>query len=190
MAAVSLDLIGSVNRSGDSALGGACAKVIADVIRISPREARHRLRDAGRLQPRAALNGEVLPADLPATGTAWNAGPLDVEHVRVIQGFIRELPEDVHPDEVQKAEAFLAEKAAELRPDQLAKVADRLAITLNPDGKFSDEYRAAQRGFQWCGRQQPDGMSVGRLIATPELRATIDALLAKFAAPGMCNPED
>ncbi len=188
--AVSLDLVGSVQRSKEPALGGACAKVIADVIRVSPREARHRLRDAEQLQPRTTLTGEVLAAALPATAEAWNAGVLDVEHVRVVQGFIRDLPEDLHPEEVRKAEAFLAEKAAELRPDQLAKVADRLAITLNPDGTFSDDYRAAQRGFQWCGRQRPDGMSVGRLVATPELRATIDALLAKFAAPGMCNPDD
>ncbi len=189
-AAISLDLVGSVNRSGDAALGGVAAKVIADVIRVSPREARHRLRDAGQLQPRTTLTGDVLPPDLPATAKAWNAGLLDIEHLRTIQSFLRDLPEDIHPDTVSKAEAFLAEKAAELRPDQLAKVADRLAITLNPDGKFSDDYRAAQRGFQWCGRQRPDGMSVGRLIATPELRATLEALLAKFAAPGMCNPED
>ena len=33
-------------------------------------------------------------------------------------------------------------------------------------------------------------MSVGKLIATPELRAMFDAWFAKFAAPGMCNPED
>jgi len=90
---------------------------------------------------------------------------------------------------VAKAEAFLAEKAIELRPDQVEVLADRMAATLNPDGKFCDEYRAAQRGFGW-GRQRRDGMSVGRLIATPELRAMLDAWLAKFAAPGMCNPDD
>ena len=33
----------------------------------------------------------------------------------------------------------------------------------------------------------PDGMSVGKLVATPELRAKIDALLAKTAAP---EPDD
>jgi hypothetical protein len=33
-------------------------------------------------------------------------------------------------------------------------------------------------------------MSVAKLIASPELRAMLDAWLAKFAAPGMCNPED
>ena len=188
--ATALGLVGSVERSGERTLGGVAAKVIADVVRISPAEARRRIRDAGQLQPRATLTGDVLPPALPATAKAWDAGLLDVEHLRAIQTFIKDLPEDIHPTAVEKAEAFLADKATELRPDQLAKVADRLALTLNPDGTFSDDYRALQRGFQWCGRQRSDGMSVGRLIATPELRATIDALFAKFAAPGMCNPED
>ncbi len=33
-------------------------------------------------------------------------------------------------------------------------------------------------------------MSVGKLVASPELRADLDAWLARFAAPGMCNPDD
>jgi hypothetical protein len=189
-AACSLDLVGSIDRSKDPALGGACAKVIADVIRITPREARRRLRDAEQLQTRTTLTGQVVAPVLRATAKAWDAGLLDAEHLRTIQKFLTDLPDEVEAAAAEKAEAFLAEKATQLRPDQLGTLADRLAITLNPDGKFSDEYRAAQRGFGWCGRQRPDGMSVGRVVATPELRATIDALLAKFAAPGMCNPAD
>jgi len=189
-AAASLDLVGSVERSREPALGGAAAKVIADVIRITPTESRRRIRDAGQLHPRIALSGQTLPPALPATAKAWDAGLLDIDHLRTIQRFLRDLPEDVRPDAVEKAEAFLAEKATELRPDQLDKVADRLVLQLNPDGTFSDDYRAAQRGFQWCGRQRPDGMSIARLVATPELRAMLEAWLAKFAAPGMCNPAD
>jgi len=189
-AAASLDLVGSVERSREPALGGAAAKVIADVIRITPTESRRRIRDAGQLHPRIALSGQTLPPALPATAKAWDAGLLDIDHLRTIQRFLRDLPEDVRPDAVEKAEAFLAEKATELRPDQLDKVADRLVLQLNPDGTFSDDYRAAQRGFQWCGRQRPDGMSIARLVATPALRAMLEAWLAKFAAPGMCNPAD
>ena len=33
-------------------------------------------------------------------------------------------------------------------------------------------------------------MSQGTLIATPELRATLDAVIAKLGAPGVCNPDD
>ena len=189
-AACSSDLTGSLDRSGEQALGGPCAKVIADVVRISPAEARRRIRDAAQLQPRTTLTGQSLPPALPATAKAWNAGLLDIGHLRTIQKFLRDLPEDIHPDTVAKAEAFLAETAAAVRPDQLEKVAERLAITVNPDGRFSDDYRALQRGFLWCGAQRPDGMSVGKLVATPELRAMLDAWLAKFAAPGMCNPDD
>jgi hypothetical protein len=33
-------------------------------------------------------------------------------------------------------------------------------------------------------------MSIGKLVADPELRSMLDAWFAKFAAPGMCNPAD
>lgn len=188
--ALSHSLGRSLDRCDDRALGGICHKVLADVLRISPRESARRLRRAARLAPRTTLTGDVLPADLPATAAAWHAGILDGEHLHVIEKFVADLPEDIHPNAAAEAEAFLADKAAELRPDQLGVLADRLAITLNPDGRFSDDDRARKRGFAWCGRQRPDGMSVGRLVATPELRATIDALLAKLAAPGMCNPAE
>ena len=188
--ACSLSLTWSLAGCGDQELGGVCAKVIADVVRISPAEARRRLRDAAQLQPRTSLTGQRVPAVLPATATAWHAGLLDVEHLRAVQKFVRDLPDDIHPATAARAEAFLAEQAAELRLDQVEVLADRFAVTLNPDGRYSDDYRAAQRGFLWCGRQRPDGMSVGRLTATPELRAMLDAWLARFAAPGMCNPED
>jgi hypothetical protein len=45
----------------------------------------------------------------------------------------------------------------------LENAADRLAVTINPDGRFSDTDRALRRGFAWCGRQRPDGMSIGNM---------------------------
>jgi hypothetical protein len=163
---------------------------LADVLRISPREAKRRIRDAEQLAPRTTLTGEPLPPLLPETSKAWHDGQVDGEHLRVIQKFFRDLPDHVPPVEVGKAEKALAGHSRNLRPDQLEKVAHRLALHLNPDGKFSDDDRARKRGFVWCGGQGIDGMSVGRLIADPELRSELDAWLAKFAAPGMCNPAD
>jgi hypothetical protein len=183
-------IVGSLDRNDHGEIGAILHKVIADVVRVSLTEARRRMRDAAQLSPRTTLSGQPMPAELPATAKAWDAGLLDGEHLRTIQTFIRDLPDHVPPCEVHKAEAFLAEKATELRPDQLRKVADRLAVTLNPDGKFSDEERALRRGFIWCGGQRADGMSVGKLIAGAQLRAELDAWFAKFAAPGMCNPDD
>ncbi|MFN8087556.1 MAG: HNH endonuclease signature motif containing protein [Mycobacterium sp.] len=166
------------------------AKAIADAIRVTPAEVRRRLRDAEQLAPRSTLTGEPLPAVMPATAQAWHTGSLDGEHVRVIQKFLRDLPTDIAPNVIADSEAFLASHAQQLRPDQLEKLAVQLAMRVNPDGRFSDEDRARQRGFTWTRGQRPDGMSTGTLVATPEMRAMIDALLAKFAAPGICNPAD
>lgn len=188
--ACAYDAAAAVDRRSEDALGGASHRILADVLRLSPGEAKRRIRGAAQLAPRTTLTGQSVAPELPATAKAWDAGLLDGEHLRVIQRFFRDLPDHVAPAESAKAEVFLAEQATLLRPDQLEKVAAQLALRLNPDGDFSDTDRARKRGFTWCGGQGPDGMSVGRLIATPELRAMIEAWAAKFAAPGMCNPDD
>lgn len=170
-------------------VGGAPHKVLADWLRITPAEARRRARVTESLVPRTTLTGDPLPPHQPATAEAWRRGELDGEHVRVIQRFLVDLPFDVSTADREKAEAFLAEHARLLRPDQLRVLADRLALTMNPDGMFTEEDRARRRSFTW-GRQQPDGMTEARLWATPELRSYLEAWLAKFAAPGRCNPAD
>ncbi|WP_369803033.1 DUF222 domain-containing protein [Mycobacterium sp. EPa45] len=109
---------------------------LADVLRISPREAKRRIRDAEQVAPRRALTGEPLPPLLPDTSKAWHAGKLDGEHLRVIQKFFRDLPDHVPAVEMEKAERTLAEHAVNLRPDQVEKIAQRLALHLNPDGTF------------------------------------------------------
>ena len=163
--------------------------MLADWLRISPAEARRRAVMAEPLAARTALTGEPLPPRHPATAHAWRQGLLDVEHVRVIQRFLTELPLAISAEDRADAEAFLAEHARELRPDQLARLAERLALVLNPDGQFDDADRALRRGFTW-GRQDAAGMSTGRLTATPALRAEIEAWFAAKAAPGVCNPAD
>ena len=190
LTACAYDAAAAVDRRGEQALGAKPHRVIADVLRVGPGEAKRRIRQAARLAPRTTLTGQPIPAEFAATADAWHAGALDGEHLRVIEKFVTDLPGHIAPTDALHAEAFLAQQAALLRPDQLDTLAGQLALRLNPDGEFSDAERARKRGFTWCGRQGPDGMSIGKLTATPELRAMIDAWMAKFAAPGMCNPDD
>jgi hypothetical protein len=126
---------------------------------------------------------------LPATAEAQRDGAIGTEAVRVIRGFCHRLPDFVDVETREKAEAHLAALGGEHRPDELAKLADRLAYYLNQDGNFTDADRARRRGVT-LGKQDIDGMSAISGYLTPEARATLDAVLAKLAAPGMCNPAD
>ncbi|OOK80868.1 hypothetical protein BZL29_1836 [Mycobacterium kansasii] len=58
---------------------------------------------------------------------------------------------------------------------------------LNPDGECRDQERARKRGIM-LGRQEFDGMSRISGMLTPELRAAVEAVLAKLAAPGRATP--
>ncbi len=183
------DILAGLAHEDPADVGGPVLKVIADWLRISCAEARRRLRDAEQLMPRITITGETLPPELPATARVWRDGLLDPQHLKVIQTFVRDLPADTPDDTVEDAERFLAQQASKLRPDQLEKVANRCAVLINPDGKFTDVDRARQRGFTWSP-QRSDGMSIGKLVASPELRANLDAWLARFAAPGACISDD
>ncbi len=109
--------------------------------------------------------------------------------MKVIRGFFAHLPTQVDPGTRQAAEADLAGKAGQYRPDELAGYAQRIMDWLHPDGEFSDAERARKRGLT-LGRQDFDGMSRLGGLLTPELRAALEAMLAKLAAPGACNPDD
>ena len=170
-------------------LGGTClSNVLATRLRISLGKARRRIDKADDLGPRTALTGEPLPPRLPNTAAAQRRGQIGAEHVRIIRKFVTELPDSVDYPTREAAEADLAKVAAGHGPAGLRQAADRLTALLNRDGSLSDADRARRRHLT-LGKQSADGMSKINGLLDPEARATLDAVLAKWAAPGMCNPD-
>ncbi|MGV0042327.1 HNH endonuclease signature motif containing protein [Mycobacterium colombiense] len=183
-------LINHVARQATPAeLGGKLSHALAERVLISRAEAARRIREAADLGPRQGLTGEPIAPVLAATAARQRAGDLGAGQVSVIRKFCHRLPGWIDAPTRQQAEAKLATEGTRYRPEQLGKLADVLADCLNPDGTFTDEDRARQRGLT-LGNQQVDGMSALRGWLTPEARATFEAVLAKLAAPGMCNPFD
>ena len=176
-------------QASPSELGGRLAPALADRLRISRAEASRRVHEAEDLGERRALSGEPLAPVLPATAAAQRNGQLGAGHVAVIRGFVHRLPDFVDIETRAKAEAQLARLAGEHRPDELATLADKLTDCLNPDGDFTDVDRATRRSLS-IGKQDLDGMTPISGWLNPEARATIDAVFAKLAAPGMCNAAD
>jgi hypothetical protein len=61
---------------------------------------------------------------------------------------------------------------------------------IDQDGPVPDDtVRARQRGL-WKGRQGTDGVVPIKGNLDPQTWATLEAIFAKWAAPGMCNPAD
>ncbi len=176
-------------QAGPTELGGMLAPALANRLRITRAEASRRIHEAADLGERRALNGEPLPPLLSATAEAQRNGDLGAGHVAVIRSFFHRLPDFVDLETRGVAEAQLARLAGEHRPDELAKLADKLIDCLHPDGDFTDADRARRRGIT-IGKQGVDGMSPISGWLTPEARATWDAVFAKLAAPGMCNADD
>ena len=188
--AVEHPLINQLAAQADATeLGGKLPSVLANRLRISRAEASRRIHEAADLGERKALNGERLEPVLPATAEAQRNGELGAGQVAVIRSFWDRLPDFVDIETRAKAEAQLARLGTAHRPDELAKLADKLTDCLNPDGDFTDVDRAKRRGLT-IGKQDLDGMSPISGYLTPEARATLDAVFAKLAAPGMCNSAD
>ncbi|ORW97729.1 hypothetical protein AWB92_03505, partial [Mycobacterium sp. IEC1808] len=176
-------------QAGPEELGGTLRGALADRLRITKAEASRRIDEAEDLGERRALTGEALAPQLSATAAAVRDGRIGDTHVKVIRSFFAHLPAEIDPATREAAEADLADKARDYRPDELAKYAKRIMDWLHPDGDFTDAERARKRSIV-LGHQDFDGMSRLSGLITPELRAAIEAMLAKLAAPGTANPDD
>lgn len=165
------------------------SRLLAFRLRISAGEARRRIDVAAELGPRAAISGEPLVPVLEHTAAAQRQGRIGTEHIKIIREFFAALPASVDVPTRAAADRTLARIAGRHGPEGLRRAANRLLAHLHPDGDFTDAERARQRGVT-IGPQRPNGMSRISGELTPEARAVYEVLFAKFAAPGMCNPDD
>jgi len=164
--------------------------VMVQRLRISGKDAKRRLAEAKELGPRTALNGEPLEPLLAPTATAQSNGAIGPEHVTEIRSFLDKLPARVDPEVRKLSEKTLVAVGSTTGPEEVRKAAEKLAAAIDQDGpKPDDRDRARKRGMT-IGPQQADGMSRITGLLDPEARATLEPALAKYAAPGMCNPED
>ncbi|KAA0111752.1 HNH endonuclease signature motif containing protein [Mycolicibacterium sp. P1-5] len=164
--------------------------VLTNRLAISGADASRRLTDAAELGPRHSVTGQALPPALPTTAASQSRGEIGADHVAVIRNFMDHLPESVDIATREHAEAQLGGLAGGLTPEGLRKLAHQLMAMINQDGDLDDERDQARKRGLSIGPQQVDGMSRLSGWIDPQLRAALDAIHAKLAAPGYCNPDD
>ncbi|MCE5288650.1 MAG: HNH endonuclease [Nocardiaceae bacterium] len=184
-------VLADLETSTDDSLGILrTVDVVADAARLEKKDVRARLRIAADLTPRVMVSGEVVAPNLEHVAEVVNRGTIGIEHVSVIRRFFKNLPRAVEPDARVFAEQQLADWATQFRPDELAKLADRLNHVLDPDGTLDDDLDRARKRHFTLHKQGSDKMVSGTFCLTPEAAAYVEAYLAKFARRGMCNPAD
>jgi uncharacterized protein DUF222 len=165
-------------------------KVLTTALRVSGRDAKHRLDQAAALGPRRAMTGEPLAPLWEATAAAQSRGAIGAEHVAVIATFHQQLPSWVDVGTRAAADAQLADLAAGLGPEALDKAAAALLMMIDQDGpEPCEKDQARHRGIA-LGPQQRDGTRSIRGRLDAEAGAYWEAILAKEAAPGANTPDD
>jgi Domain of unknown function (DUF222)/HNH endonuclease len=185
LAALGLDVVAELaTRGHGTAKLPRLRTALANELSISAREAGARIRAAGDLAG--------LAPRLPEAAIAARDGALSAESMRVITETIAKLPDDADAADIASFDAELTvcgigERPEVLRRDAAAMLADYDAGRPHPEQRA--RARAARRGVS-LGPQQADGMSRVDGWIDPEARAYLEAVLAKAARPGMCNPND
>jgi hypothetical protein len=103
---------------------------------------------------------------------------------------MRRIPPTIDATTRGQIEADLVRTAMRVGPKELKDNADRTLFLLDQDGPMPDDAERARRRGVTKSPQRPDGMTQLKANLTPEAWAIIEAIFAKWAAPGMCNPDD
>ncbi|BBZ32624.1 hypothetical protein MCNF_12290 [Mycolicibacterium confluentis] len=189
-ATVDHKLITQLEELGPEALGGdKVTKVLTHRLRISAEEARQRVADAEALGPRRAMTGEVLDPVMPNVAAQVAEGRVGPAHVKSIREFFKALPDHVDLSARVAAESLAAGHASTLGVPDFRAALNRMLLWLDPDGSFNDADIQRRRGITF-GKQGADGLIRVSGHLTPEAWAVWEPVMAKNAAPGMCNPDD
>ncbi|WP_280452154.1 HNH endonuclease signature motif containing protein [Nocardia cyriacigeorgica] len=165
-------------------------RFLMETLNLASADAGARVHQARTVATFHDMGGDPVEPLLPNVAQALTAGDISADHARGIAAVMNRVPCGATGDDRAAAEEILTDFARTGSPDDIGKVGDKILVYLDPDGRLTtDNDRARMRGII-IGRQRPDGMSPIRGEIDPILRALLDPLLAKYARPGMCNPDD
>jgi hypothetical protein len=127
---------------------------------------------------------------MACTAIAAAHGLINGEHVRILREAMGRIPSAIDATTRGQIEADLVRTAMGVGPKELKDTADRTLFLLDQDGPAPDDAERGRRRGVRKAPQLPDGMTPITANLTPEAWAVYEAIFAKWAAPGMCNPAE
>ena len=139
---VSVATLAAIDRQGVFAEHGyrSPSGALADLLRWDPRRSRRFVTAAGQVVERVGLDGETLPARLPATATVFASGEIGMRHVEVVAALLGSAAAERLPPQIwADAEQQLAAHAADYTPAELHAWGTQLIELLDEDGPEPDD---------------------------------------------------
>ncbi|MEU0542655.1 DUF222 domain-containing protein [Nocardia sp. NPDC005978] len=162
---------------------------LQQTLRLSHFDAAARVRNADRLST-VSEGSFQRPPVFPHIAAAQRAGEISAEHVQAIVKVLDRIPERASAEVKDFTEQSLTDYARIGDPKGVTTLGVRALAHIDPDGSLiADRDRQRMRGI-CIGRQRADGMFPISGLLTPELGAVFLPMFAKFARPGMYNPDD
>jgi hypothetical protein len=138
---VGVQAVAALQRRGVFArLGQRAVTALADLLGVEHVEARRVVTAAEQVIPRVDLQGQVLPARLPATADAFAAGTASVRHVEVIARLMGGAAASrLSPETLESVEQQLAAQVGNYTPTVLRDWGATLLNLLDQDGSRPDD---------------------------------------------------
>ena len=183
-ASVDHALIGQVDRRGLWAKHSCknAPSYLRYVLRVSPGEARARVRAAERLGDRVTNTAEPLEPIYPTVAKAQAAGEISPAHAAVITTMIEKLPHEVAAEWDRFCERTLVDVARHTDPHQLARDAETLRYRLDQDGQYRDIDEQERRRYFDVHRRADGSMHFEGELAG-EAAELLDTHLDALAKP-------
>ena len=158
------------------------AVLLSQLLVIARGEAAERVKAAADIGPRRTLTGQPVDPVFPLVAEAQAEGAISDRHAAVIRRTVHHLPVAVRAEHEAAVEEFLTAQARVLDPGQLARLAQRLRDTLDPDGTLTDDADHARRR-DFTMHTRPDGSGRASIELTPAGVAITQAWLDALSAP-------
>lgn len=165
-------------------------QLLVQVLRISASDASRRVRAARSVVQQVSAFGEQTPAVLPETADAARDGDIGRDHISAIADVMHKAPAALDFEDRQSLEMVLAEYARTGTPEGVTAAGIEALAWLNPDGELTDDRDRRRRRYLSVRRQDADLMARISGELDPVAKAQLDVVLAKWARPGMNNPDD
>ncbi|RKT82213.1 HNH endonuclease [Saccharopolyspora antimicrobica] len=155
---------------------------VREKLNIAAGEAKSRVLVARMATESTTVDGDPVPAELPAVAEAINTGAITVAHARTIINGVRRMAPVCTPDELGQAEAVLTDYARVHSPHDLATLAERVRYYFDEDNAFrTEEVQHVLRELHYG--TDADGMTVINARLSREAGAKFRAALQPLAAP-------